>query len=1000
MMAMKRTLFIILFIVPLILNAQFFEDFNNSKNLNSRQWFGDIEAFEITGEQALRSKTISTTSLSSSNSLAYGAFWEFGIQLDFNPSTQNQLRVYLISDQDALKKPLNGYFVLIGESGNTDRFQLYKQQGESISLVISSPPKPRPDPLKVKSRVRVTRDSVGRWALYSAQYGEEFVLDGSEVDNDFRSSSYFGVHCRFTSANSNKFQFDYFQIDTLRQEGIIDIPEDTSGKLKPSFTEDVLFIDTFKHDLSLWSGEVNKFRIEGQILRNSSDAKSPSFLRVPNIGVQNRLWEAGLEIDGLLTSQNNVRLYLTATNDSLSGNQKGYYVQIDGSGGNHTYKLYQQNNTVRSLLWQSIASPTLNNKLRTRIRVTCTIDGEWKIYADEYDKGEFTLLSNNDGISSIVDIRHSSSIYSGWMTRFSSTRTEDYALHYFLIKALNLDLPEPDTPTEPEESYVAQAYDVIINEIMAIPKNAVGLPAVEYLELKNLSNEEINLKGWTYSSRSTSHKFSKGSIPPRSILVLFNGRDSSLLEDVDFGNSLGLTPWPPLVDAGTMLTLKNEEGLIIDEVEYKTSWYKDSQKSKGGWSLERIDPYLRCEDDENWIASIDPSGGTPGRENSVNDNKATQNQSIVNLSFITAKQIQITFNKMLDPSSVSIPSNYKVNNGIGVPDSVKMTNSKSLTLFYSNNFIGGNSYRLTIEEITDCIGNKTSLSGELFLPEVTAFQDILINEVLADPFKDGVEFVEIYNNSEKTLDLINLSIGTVRESDGAVLLKPISEESHLMPPFNYRLLSSNSHTVASHYPLSKGENFIQMVSFPQLKNSNGTIVLQDGETEIDRFSYHENMHDRLITDKKGVSLERISFIASTNEPGNFKSAAATEGYATPGYKNSQFKEVGEQGMQISLKSKIFSPDHDGFEDVLEIDYAFSEEESMMATIDVYNDNGLLIRRLIRNHRLSTRGTLHWDGLMDNNQLAPVGIYILAIEVYNSRGFRKIKRESCVLASKF
>jgi hypothetical protein len=355
---------------------------------------------------------------------------------------------------------------------------------------------------------------------------------------------------------------------------------------------------------------------------------------------------------------------------------------------------------------------------------------------------------------------------------------------------------------------------------------------------------------------------------------------------------------------------------------------------------------------------------------------------------------------MLDPSSVSLPSNYTINNGIGVPDSVKMINSKSLALFYSNNFVEGHSYKLTIQEIADCIGNKTSLSGELFLPEATAFQDILINEVLADPFKEGVEFVEIYNNSQKALDLNSLSIGTVRESDGVVLLKRISDESHLMPPASYRLLSANSQIVASHYPNSKVENFIQMISFPQLKNSNGTIVLQDGETEIDRFSYHENMHDKLITNKKGVSLERISFTAPTNEPGNFKSAAATVGYATPGYKNSQFKEIDGQGTQISLKSKTFSPDHDGFEDVLEINYSFPEEEGMMATIDVYNDNGLLIRRLIRNHRLSSSGTLYWDGLMDNNQLAPIGIYILAIEVYNSRGFRKIRRESCVLASKF
>src|SRR3546814_9547614 len=35
-----------------------------------------------------------------------------------------------------------------------------------------------------------------------------------------------------------------------------------------------------------------------------------------------------------------------------------------------------------------------------------------------------------------MDTTYPSSNYSGWLTRFSKTRTKDYALHYFLIKEL------------------------------------------------------------------------------------------------------------------------------------------------------------------------------------------------------------------------------------------------------------------------------------------------------------------------------------------------------------------------------------------------------------------------------------------------------------------------------------------------------------------------------------------------------------------------------------
>lgn len=454
------------------------------------------------------------------------------------------------------------------------------------------------------------------------------------------------------------------------------------------------------------------------------------------------------------------------------------------------------------------------------------------------------------------------------------------------------------------------------------------------------------------------------------------------------------------MNTGTTLSLNNEDGLLIDEVTYKPSWYKDSQKSKGGWSLERIDPYLRCNDDENWIASIDTQGGTPGRENSVYQEKAEQEMAIANLEFISSTQLNVTFNRNIEPMSASLKTIYRINNGMGIPDSVEVIDHKNIALFYFNEFIRGQHHKLSIEDIADCIGVKTTLTEEIFLPERITPRDVLINEVLADPFKDGVEFVEIYNNSNHTLNLNTLYIGTVSESTGAINIKRISFDNHLIPPASYRLLSPNSKVVAMQYINSASENFIEMESFPQLKNSNGTIVLMDGNTQIDRFDYHENMHDALISDKKGVSLERMSFNIPTNEAGNFRSAAAAVGYATPGYKNSQVKEISDQQALITLTSKTFSPDNDGFEDLLEINYHFETEEDVMATIEIYNTKGVLVRTLTKNHRLANNGRLYWNGLMDNTQLAGVGIYIVVIELYNAKGMRKIVKESCVLASKF
>ena len=169
---------------------------------------------------------------------------------------------------------------------------------------------------------------------------------------------------------------------------------------------------------------------------------------------------------------------------------------------------------------------------------------------------------------------------------------------------------------------------------------------------------------------------------------------------------------------------------------------------------------------------------------------------------------------------------------------------------------------------------------------------------------------------------------------------------------------------------------------------------------IDRFDYHENMHNPLIVNKKGVSLERVSFDKPTNELGNFKSASTTVGYATPGYQNSQFSENQPEQFQFDLKSQTFSPDHDGFEDLLEINYSIQEGEEFMTTTEIYNDKGVRVRSLHKNYRLPQNGKLVWDGLMDNNQLAKVGIYILIIELYNKNGRQKTIKKSFVLAARF
>ena len=75
---------------------------------------------------------------------------------------------------------------------------------------------------------------------------------------------------------------------------------------------------------------------------------------------------------------------------------------------------------------------------------------------------------------------------------------------------------------------------------------------------------------------------------------------------------------------------------------------------------------------------------------------------------------------------------------------------------------------------------------------------------------------------------------------------------------------------------------------PSLPASGGTVFIYDPqENTIDSFDFNESNHSPLLSETRGVSLERISFAGPSNDSNNWFSSSQTEGFATPGYLNSQ-----------------------------------------------------------------------------------------------------------------
>lgn len=199
-------------LVPTLAFGQFVDDFSDGDFTSNPTWSGDVSNFEVDGNQQLHLNAPAqsdTSYLSVASGAINDASWEFLVTFDFNPSSSNLARVYLVANNADLTASLNGYYVRVG--GETeDRISLYRQDGtSSTQLVTSADGLLDTDPSG--ARIRVTRNVSGDWELFAdTSGGSTFAYYGSANDATYGQSLYSGVWCKYTSTRSDKFYFDDF----------------------------------------------------------------------------------------------------------------------------------------------------------------------------------------------------------------------------------------------------------------------------------------------------------------------------------------------------------------------------------------------------------------------------------------------------------------------------------------------------------------------------------------------------------------------------------------------------------------------------------------------------------------------------------------------------------------------------------------------------------------------------------------------------------------------
>ncbi|MBK8225728.1 MAG: lamin tail domain-containing protein [Flavobacteriales bacterium] len=544
---------------------------------------------------------------------------------------------------------------------------------------------------------------------------------------------------------------------------------------------------------------------------------------------------------------------------------------------------------------------------------------------------------------------------------------------------------------------IALPGEVAINEIMADPTPTAGLPEAEFVEIHNTTaNKTFDLAGWTFSDGGTTAMLPDVTLPPGGYAIIVDDATAPLFSA--FASVIVVSAFPSLNNDGDPLELKNDAGATIDAVTYSINWYQDALKADGGWTLERIDPATPCTGAANWIASNDPSGGTPSAQNSVfSIEPDITPPALLNVLVNDANTIALVFSEAMDQGSLTTGS-YTITPSIAVAGA-SVTGANSVQLNLADALTVGVFYGITVAAVSDCPGNVIgpANTASFALPEPVEAGDLVINEALYDPVGTGADFVELYNRSNKTLSLQGLQMAN--ESDGAIAnLRVITNEPYLMLPGEYIVLTPNSNDIATRYPQGRTERFLQM-SLPAYNNGNGAVVLLDGANAVlDLFRYDDALHITLMNATEGYSLERVDPARATDDPTNWHTASDVAGKATPGFGNSQFSPAPSASGQMTIDPAIFSPDQDGYQDLLTIAYRF-DQPGFVGTIVIYDVAGREARRLMENQLLGAEGAISWDGILDGGSKGRMGPYVVVLEAYDLSGDVEIHRKTVTLAHK-
>ncbi len=446
-----------------------------------------------------------------------------------------------------------------------------------------------------------------------------------------------------------------------------------------------------------------------------------------------------------------------------------------------------------------------------------------------------------------------------------------------------------------ENVTVAPVYPgIVISEVM-YHSSLDDSAQVEWIEIFNTEADSVDISGWYTLDDNPTHEriaFPAGTkIGPGEYKTILNYVSSDTFT-VPFVADLDITTsGVGYSDSQDNPLLFNADGDLVSYMYYDDGgageMFEHAAGADGlGYSLELIDPMQSNHDPLNWKAS-GGIGGTPGSE-PLDEFPPT----LLGVTIVDMNTINVAFSESVDSLTASTLLNYSVDGGIGAPSAAEwMDFQVALTI---DTLVHETEYTLTVSNVSDVSGNVIdTLSTVSFIYQAYTDKIIISEFQYNSEFYDN-EFIELYNASADSIDIVGWSLRD--EPDTHTPLVIPDSVNTVIAPGEYFTIYVYGEGEEKGWPLHFTPDLNAAIDYSSgapvrnhlwnLNNSGDMIYLWDDLGNLTDFvDYHTNQLAFPNPARWGVgtSVELIDPTMDRNDPASWQASYFYGG--TPGSAN-------------------------------------------------------------------------------------------------------------------